>query len=166
MSTENRKERFRARAERNIDAAALRVARSVRAPGQTPEQTKLVAQGVAKGIALYRKEQNEKARERERQRKRTLKQRERELTDDAQDNASMPDGGTVPDAALAILWIAGVLFAVVAALHVLRFVLGVSVVIGGWSMPVWWSLPGCVLAAAVAGTCFWGGKRLRALSSE
>jgi Flp pilus assembly protein TadB len=166
MSSETPRERFREQAERNLDAAALRVARSVQAPGQTPEQTKLVAQGIAKGIALYRKQQNEKARESDRQRKRALKQRERKLTDEPQDAASVPDDGVFAAAPIAILRIAGVVFAVVAVLHVLRFVLSVSVVIGGWTMPVWWSLPGGILAAAVGGACFWGGRRLRVSSSE
>jgi Flp pilus assembly protein TadB len=160
MSSENRKERFQEQAERNIDAAALRAARSVQAPGQTPEQTKLVAQGIAKGIALYRKQQNEKAREQNRQRKRALKQRERMLTDDPQDEPTLSEGGENMRAAITVLWIAGIVFALVAVLHVLRWALGVSVIISGWTMPVGWSLPGAVLAAALAGACFWAGRSL------
>lgn len=166
MSSETRKEPFQEQAERNIDAAALRVARSVQAPGQTPEQTKLVAQGIAKGIALYRKQQNEKIRERDRQRKRALKQRDRNLTDQRQEPLSTANDGQRADAAVAMLPIAGVVFAVVAVLHVLRLVLGVSIVIGGWALPTWWSLPACAVAAALAGACFWGGRRLRTPSSE
>jgi hypothetical protein len=48
---------------------ALRIARGTQRPGQTKEQTKLIAQGIQKGIDEYKKQQKAKARERDRQRK-------------------------------------------------------------------------------------------------
>ena len=42
---------------------AMKVARATQKPGQTKEQTKLIAQGIKKGIEIYKKQQNEKARE-------------------------------------------------------------------------------------------------------
>ena len=42
---------------------ALRIARGTQRPGQTKEQTKLIAQGIQKGIEQYKKQQNAKARE-------------------------------------------------------------------------------------------------------
>ncbi len=42
---------------------ALKIARATQRPGHTKEQTKLIAQGIEKGIALYKKQQKEKARE-------------------------------------------------------------------------------------------------------
>ena len=44
---------------------AMRIARGTQKPGQTKEQTKLIAQGIQKGIAQYKKQQSEKARERD-----------------------------------------------------------------------------------------------------
>jgi hypothetical protein len=44
-------------------AEALRIARGTQRPGQTREQTKLIAQGIHKGIEQYKKQQNAKARE-------------------------------------------------------------------------------------------------------
>jgi len=41
----------------------MKIARGTQKPGQTKEQTKLVAQGVQKGIEEYKKRQNAKARE-------------------------------------------------------------------------------------------------------
>jgi len=41
----------------------MRIARGTQRPGQTKEQTKLIAQGIQKGIEQYRKQQNAKARE-------------------------------------------------------------------------------------------------------
>jgi hypothetical protein len=42
---------------------AMRIARGTQTPGQTKEQTKLIAQGIRKGIEQYKKQQNAKARE-------------------------------------------------------------------------------------------------------
>jgi hypothetical protein len=54
-------------------AEAMKIAKSTQKPGQTKEQTKLVAQGIEKGIAEYKKQQKAKARERDKQRKKDLK---------------------------------------------------------------------------------------------
>jgi Protein of unknown function (DUF2956) len=42
---------------------ALRIARGTQRPGQTKEQTKLIAQGIQKGIEQYKKQQSARARE-------------------------------------------------------------------------------------------------------
>jgi hypothetical protein len=42
---------------------AMRIARGTQRPGQTKEQTKLIAQGIQKGIEQFKKQQNVKARE-------------------------------------------------------------------------------------------------------
>lgn len=42
---------------------AMQIARGIQRPGQTKEQTKLIAQGIKKGIEQYKKQQNAKARE-------------------------------------------------------------------------------------------------------
>lgn len=46
----------------------MAIARRTQRPGQTREQTKLIAQGIQKGIDLYKKEQKTKARALDRQR--------------------------------------------------------------------------------------------------
>ena len=48
---------------------AMKIARGTQRPGQTKEQTKLIAQGIQKGIAQYKKQQSEKARELDRKHK-------------------------------------------------------------------------------------------------
>ena len=48
--------------EKNKDEA-MKIARGTQKPGQTKEQTKLIAQGIKKGIEIYKKKQSEKARE-------------------------------------------------------------------------------------------------------
>lgn len=52
---------------------ALAIAKAVQKPGQTKEQTKLIAQGIEKGIAEYKKQQKAKARDRDKARKQQLK---------------------------------------------------------------------------------------------
>jgi len=47
---------------------AMKIARGTQRPGQTREQTKLIAQGIQKGIDLYKKQQKAKSRELDRQR--------------------------------------------------------------------------------------------------
>ena len=42
---------------------ALKMARGTQRPTQSKEQTKLIAQGIQKGIDLYKKQQKEKARD-------------------------------------------------------------------------------------------------------
>ncbi len=45
------------------EEAAEKIAKAHQRPGQTKEQTKLIAQGIQKGIEHYKKQQNAKARE-------------------------------------------------------------------------------------------------------
>ncbi|MGJ8679513.1 DUF2956 domain-containing protein [Paraglaciecola sp.] len=59
-----------------LEADALKVAKSTQKPGQTKEQTKLIAKGIEKGIAEYKKQHSKKLREMDKQRKQKLKQRE------------------------------------------------------------------------------------------
>jgi hypothetical protein len=57
-------------------AEALKIAKATQRPGQTKEQTKLIAQGIEKGIALYKKQQKEKARELSRKLKKASSQQQ------------------------------------------------------------------------------------------
>ena len=41
----------------------MRIARGTQRPGQTKEQTRLIAQGIQKGIEQYKKQQSARARE-------------------------------------------------------------------------------------------------------
>jgi len=59
-----------------IQGEAMRVAKAHQKQGQTKEQTKLIAQGIEKGISEYKKQQKIKARERDKQRKQKIKESE------------------------------------------------------------------------------------------
>ena len=49
---------------KEVQEQAIKVAKANQKPGQTKEQTKLIAQGIEKGIAEYKKQQSQKQRER------------------------------------------------------------------------------------------------------
>jgi hypothetical protein len=56
----------RTRKHRQADTApaeAMQIARGTQQPGQTKEQTRLIARGIQKGIEQYKKQQNARARE-------------------------------------------------------------------------------------------------------
>ena len=53
---------------------AMRIARGTQRPGQTREQTRLIAKGIQNGIQQYKKRQSAKARELDRNRKKVKQQ--------------------------------------------------------------------------------------------
>ncbi|SHO55841.1 DUF2956 family protein [Vibrio quintilis] len=57
---------------------AMKIARATQKPGQNKEQTKLIAQGIEKGIAVYKKQQKEKQRQADKERKRKNKEKQQE----------------------------------------------------------------------------------------
>ncbi|MDD5322790.1 MAG: DUF2956 domain-containing protein [Methylococcales bacterium] len=61
---------------------AMRIARGTQRPAQTKEQTKLIAQGIQKGIDLYKKQQKEKARDLSRRLKKVSRQQEQPAESD------------------------------------------------------------------------------------
>ncbi len=60
---------------------ALKIAKATQKPGQNKEQTKLIAQGIEKGIAEYKKQQKSKARDRDKARKQEIRAKQRQQTD-------------------------------------------------------------------------------------
>lgn len=135
---------------------ALKMARSVQKPGQTKEQTKLVAQGIAQGIELYKKQQGAKARERDKARKRAQRQKQAgsaaEPSNPAGIEAAEGFGGDAPPGVVLPLRVGGVLFAALALLHLARAAAGWEVVVGPWAVPVWVSL---AVAVPLAGLAVW-----------
>jgi hypothetical protein len=52
-----------------------------------------------------------------------------------------------------------VIFAVVATAHLLRLIFGVSVIVGGWSVPSWFSVVGFVVPGALSLGLWREGRR-------
>ncbi|MBY3787308.1 DUF2956 domain-containing protein [Photobacterium carnosum] len=75
-------------AETQIEA--LRVAKATQKEGQTKEQTKLIAQGIQKGIELYKKQQKAKARERDKLKKKNIQTKNTSSEDVADISALTP----------------------------------------------------------------------------
>ncbi len=56
-----------------VQQSAAKIAAGIKKPGQTKEQTKLIEQGIQKGVELYKKQQKVKAREADKAKKQRLK---------------------------------------------------------------------------------------------
>ncbi|GIU14015.1 DUF2956 domain-containing protein [Shewanella sp. MBTL60-007] len=95
---------------------ALQVAKSTQKPGQTKEQTKLIAQGIEKGIAEYKKLQKGKARERDKARKQESRAKAREANIAEQDHSNIEDRAAspyLPWGLLTISWIGFITYIVI-----------------------------------------------------
>jgi len=57
-----------------------------------------------------------------------------------------------------MLYIAGMIFVLVAIAHVVRLLLEVEILINGWVLPLWVSLAGSVVPAILAWLCFRAAK--------
>ena len=63
---------------------SLKISKGTQRPTQTKEQTKLIAQGIQKGIDLYKKQQKEKSRDLNKKLKKTARQKD--LSSESDDN--------------------------------------------------------------------------------
>ena len=90
---------------------AMRIARANQRPGQTKEQTRLIAQGIQKGIDQYKKQQKAKAREVDRLRSRQSRDKDRKVHPGKQTTAEIRyRQHWLPWLLLAITWIAIALY--------------------------------------------------------
>ncbi|MFT4655775.1 MAG: hypothetical protein ACJA0G_000907 [Kangiellaceae bacterium] len=87
------------------EVQALKIAKGTQKMGQTKEQTKLITQGIEKGIAEYKKLQSKKLREMDKQRKQKLKQREKESTDTVEEVVNNNYIQLVPWLLLTMSWL-------------------------------------------------------------
>jgi len=150
---------FQAQAEQLIKEEALRIAKGTQAPGQNKNQTKLIAKGIEKGIALYKKQEKEKARERAKLRKKRDRRQIGESKDAADSRCSGNEARTAPQHSAALpLAVAGVVFSLVSTAHLIRYFVGAKLILGTFSVPLIWSLPAAAVAALLA---LWMFRSLR-----
>ncbi len=88
---------------------AATIARATQKPGQTKEQTKLIAQGIEKGIALYKKQQKEKSRQADRAKKKALKIKQTQQSENESEQTQTVESTTstsnvLPWVLLALSW--------------------------------------------------------------
>jgi hypothetical protein len=88
-----------------VEAQAMRMAKSIQKVGQTKEQTKLIAQGIEKGVAEYKKQQGKKLREIDKQRKQKTKQREQGSTETIEEEPANNSMQPLPWILLALSWL-------------------------------------------------------------
>lgn len=102
----------RERPSRETVAEAMRIARANQRPGQTKEQTRLIAQGIQKGIDQYKKQQKAKAREMDRRRKKTTAAGPADETpaESPEESGVSTRGGWLPWILLGISWIGFALY--------------------------------------------------------
>ncbi len=94
---------------------ALKIAKGTQRPAQTKEQTRLIAQGIQKGIDLYKKQQKEKTRDLSRKLKKTASQKEQssELDDQEMQERIIYRQHWLPWLLLFLTWLgAGIYFLV------------------------------------------------------
>jgi len=99
---------------RDLRADALKIARSIKIEGQTPAETKAIANGIQRGMELFLRQQSEKARDLDKRVKK-VKKLENELTqpkaDELVEISSIRYSSRLPWMLLVISWV----FFVVAA---------------------------------------------------
>ncbi|MGF1902880.1 DUF2956 domain-containing protein [Aliivibrio sifiae] len=107
--TNNKKTKETASVETQQEA--MKIAKATQKPAQTKEQTKLIAQGIEKGITLYKKQQKEKAREADKLKKKTLRQKQNDETvsdietkQAQQDQINSESNKTLPWILLTLSW--------------------------------------------------------------
>jgi hypothetical protein len=161
MSKTDSRPSIQTQVNESIQEEALKVARSIQKPGQTKEQTKLIAQGIAKGIELYKKQQSAKARERDKVRKKALKLKQVESTgqqreeDEADFTLDLAESGIS-----GMLLLGGGVFAVMAGILAVSLVAGWPASLGPFTLPVWASLAAAMAFAGFSGWFFYKAIRL------
>ncbi|WP_339724438.1 DUF2956 domain-containing protein [uncultured Paraglaciecola sp.] len=88
-----------------VTASALKIAKGTQKMGQTKEQTKLIAQGIEKGIAEYKKQQGKKLRELDKQRKQKLKQQQNDVVTIEEDVSNDYPSKPLPWILLILSWV-------------------------------------------------------------
>ncbi|WP_068712544.1 DUF2956 domain-containing protein [Vibrio tritonius] len=97
---------------------AMKMAKATQRPGQTKEQTKLIAQGIEKGIALYKKQQKEKSRQADKAKKKAQKlktSKPAQVQPEVDDKATEPNHtllSRLPWALLIVSWIGFIVYVI------------------------------------------------------
>ncbi|MGB0936978.1 MAG: DUF2956 domain-containing protein [Colwellia sp.] len=88
---------------KEVQEQAMKIAKGTQKKGQTKEQTKLIALGIEKGIAEYKKQQSVKRREQDKKRKQQVKLKTKQ-TVPAQEMQSTGKLSKLPWILLVVSW--------------------------------------------------------------
>ena len=89
---------------------AMKISRGTQKPGQTKEQTRLIAQGIQKGIELYKKQHKEKSRELDKKLKKVSSRLSPESSADVTSTAEVVKCSKLPWLLLALSWLGLVVY--------------------------------------------------------
>jgi len=92
------------------EVEAMKIARATQRPQQTKEQTKLIAQGIQKGIDQYKKQQKVKAREQDKRRKQNQRETETQVKLTPEAINETPLSSKLPWNLLAFTWLGIVIY--------------------------------------------------------
>jgi uncharacterized protein YajQ (UPF0234 family) len=89
---------------REVQEQAMKIAKGTQRKGQTKEQTKLIASGIEKGIAEYKKQQNVKQRDQDKKRKHQNKLKAKQIkpSEEVQSTSKL---NKFPWVLLAVSWV-------------------------------------------------------------
>lgn len=150
MAKKKKNPSFQTQAALHIDEESLQIARAAQSPGQTKEQTKLIAKGIAKGIAQYK--QQEKLKQRARSKLQRKSKVPASTPTAVNDKITQPIATTKsePNPTKWALRISAGIFFLVGILHLLRYVFETPLLIGTFTVPVFWSLPAAIVMLLLA----------------
>jgi hypothetical protein len=156
MSKTDSRSSIQTQMKESIQEEALKVARSIQKPGQTKEETKLVAQGIAKGIELYKKQQSAKGRERDKARKKALKLKQADMSAQGPDRENAAFASDVTESGVrGTLILGGAIFAATAGIFAASSFAGWPVSFGPFTLPDWASLTAALSSAGLSGWFFY-----------
>jgi len=97
---------------------AMKIAKGIQKPGQTKEQTKLIAQGIQKGIAEYKKQQKSKAKDLDKLKKKLNQQQQSAVPEGIPaDEAKTCKSPKLAWALLVLTWLGIVIFILTSKLN-------------------------------------------------
>ncbi len=76
---------------RDIRAEALKIARSIQVEGQTPAETKAIANGIQRGMEMFLRQQSEKARDLDKRSKKVKQLANQLAQQQAEDDEQLPE---------------------------------------------------------------------------
>ncbi|GIC79125.1 DUF2956 domain-containing protein [Moritella sp. F3] len=96
------------KASTEVQAESTRIANGIKKPGQNREQTKLIAAGIEKGIAEYKKQHKAKSRQLDKQKKQKIRSNaaaaEQESNVEIESEQKQVGSSRLPWALLALSW--------------------------------------------------------------
>ncbi len=152
-----KKQSFQAQSEQHTQEEAMRMAKANQRPGQGKEQTKLIAKGIEKGIAEYKKQEKAKVRVRNKTHHKAQKSSSLNSIPEQADGKEV--GRLVANGSKLPLLVSGLAFSLIAIHHLVWFFTGTSLFLDGVIIPSQLSLLVAGVCVALAGWVFYSRSK-------